>query len=125
MQELLPVIALDRWDDPAARPAIAASVDDALRSVGFLQISGHGIAPSIIEGALAALDVFVGLPFAAKCAYRPPSAAVNRGYAPLGSESLSYSLGKEAPLWGCLLVATREARERLRQGLWDGATSSA
>ena len=37
------------------------------------------------------------------------------------AEIVVSSLGKEAPLWGCLLVATREARERLRQGLWDGA----
>ena len=36
------------------------------------------------------------------------------------AEIVVSSLGKEAPLWGCLLVATREARERLRQGLWEG-----
>ena len=42
---------------------------------------------------------------------------------PEPAEIVVSSLGKEAPLWGCLLVATREARERLRQGLWDGASS--
>jgi len=37
------------------------------------------------------------------------------------AEIVVSALGKEAPLWGCLLVATREARERLRQGLWESS----
>jgi isopenicillin N synthase-like dioxygenase len=97
MRDLVPVIDIGGWSDPAARPAIAAAVDEALRTVGFMQVTGHGIPAPILDDALAALDTFVGLPLEAKRAYVPPSAGVNRGYAPPGSESLSYSLGKEAP----------------------------
>jgi len=33
------------------------------------------------------------------------------------SEVVVSTLGKEAPLWGCLLVAMNQAREELREGL--------
>jgi isopenicillin N synthase-like dioxygenase len=80
-----------------ARAAIAAKVDAALRRVGFMQIVGHGIAPSVIDDVLAALDSFFALPLEDKCAYVPSAVSINRGYAASGSESLSYSVGKEAP----------------------------
>ena len=46
---------------------------------------------------LAGADAFFGLPTAAKLASTSPAAEINRGYAALGTESLTYSLGVDAP----------------------------
>jgi predicted NBD/HSP70 family sugar kinase len=42
--------------------------------------------------------------------------------APGPSEVVVSALGKEAPLWGCLLVAMNQAREELREGLRAAAS---
>ena len=97
MSDVVPVIDLSGWTDPARRGAIAAEVDDALRRIGFMQIIGHGIPPSVIDRVLDALDAFFALPPVDKCAYVPPLPSINRGYAPPGTESLSYSVGIESP----------------------------
>ena len=76
----------------AARDAVAAAVDRAARTVGFMQITGHGIDAPTLEAFTAATDAFFGLDAAAKASYRCPP-GVNRGYSPPRSESLANSLG--------------------------------
>lgn len=77
---------------PAARAATAAALDAAARTVGFVQVVGHGVPSTVTEAFAAALDAFFDLPLEAKVAYRTPP-EVNRGYSPPKSESLSLSLG--------------------------------
>ncbi|WP_244931882.1 2-oxoglutarate and iron-dependent oxygenase domain-containing protein [Nocardioides sp. W7] len=74
------------------RAAAAAAFDDAARTVGFVQILGHGIPTDVTDAFAAALDEFFGLPLEVKKGYRTPP-EVNRGYAPPKTESLSLSLG--------------------------------
>ena len=95
----VPVVDVSGWSsgDPAARIGVIRAVDDALRRVGFMQVVGHGVAPNVIQGMLDACDRFFALPADAKAETLPPSADVNRGWAPLGTESLLYSLGADAP----------------------------
>ncbi|WES64562.1 2-oxoglutarate and iron-dependent oxygenase domain-containing protein [Microbacter sp. GSS18] len=76
------------------RAATAQAIDDACRTVGFIQITGHGIPTSVSDGLADALDRFFGLDLDAKKAYRT-APEVNRGYSPPKSESLSLSLGVE------------------------------
>jgi len=76
---------------------VAAEVDRASREIGFYQVTGHGLDLDMGAGALAVADEFFGLPAPVKARYRSPSAEVNRGYSAVGSESLLYSLGIEAP----------------------------
>lgn len=98
MRDLVPIIDLARWHDgPRAQAAMAHAVDEACRRVGFLQLVGHGLPDDTVHGALAALDDFWARPADEKLRWRSPSAEINRGYAPLGDESLSYSLGIDAP----------------------------
>lgn len=94
----VPVIDVSTWDDgPSARAEIAARLDDACTRVGFLQLAGHGVAADVVEAMLAASAAFFRLPEDEKRRYVPPSPSINRGWAPLGSESLAYSLGVDAP----------------------------
>lgn len=90
MRDLVAVVDLDDAGAPAA-------VDHACARVGFFQVAGHGIADGVIDGLLDAMGRFFALPEEAKQACVPPSMSINRGWSPLGRESLAYSLGVEAP----------------------------
>ncbi len=74
------------------RAATAAAFDEAARTVGFVQIVGHGVPTAVTDGFAAALDEFFFLPLDVKGQYRTPP-EINRGYAPPKTESLSLSLG--------------------------------
>jgi isopenicillin N synthase-like dioxygenase len=88
--DLVPVVDLGDAGAPTA-------VDDACTRVGFFQVAGHGIADDVIDGLLDAMGRFFALPAEAKQACVPPSMSINRGWSPVGKESLAYSLGVEAP----------------------------
>jgi isopenicillin N synthase-like dioxygenase len=96
----IPTIDISAYRDPGAsaadRDATARRVDDAARTVGFMQIVGHGIPEHTLRAFTAATDAFFALDAAAKSAYRcPPS--INRGYTPPRSEALTNSLGLPSP----------------------------
>jgi isopenicillin N synthase-like dioxygenase len=94
----VPVIDIGRWaaGSAAERDAIAASVDDACRRVGFMQITGHG-ADEHVASLTAAIDEFFALPGSVKQNVVAPRPSINRGYTPPRSERLSYSLGVVSP----------------------------
>lgn len=79
---------------PAERAAVAAAMDRACSTVGFVQVLGHGVDPAVTDALAAALDEFFALPAETKTRYQAPP-GVNRGYSPPRSESLSLSLGVE------------------------------
>lgn len=81
----------------ADRRAVAAAIDEACREVGFLQVVDHGVPAPLIAEMLDVVDRFFALPSAVKQQYLPVSPDVNNGYSPVGSESLAYSLGVDAP----------------------------
>ncbi|WP_159501299.1 isopenicillin N synthase family oxygenase [Microbacterium sp. 18062] len=77
-----------------ARAEVARQIDDACRTVGFIQITGHAIPDAVIDGLTDAMDRFFALDLEEKKTYRTPP-QINRGYSPPKSESLSLSLGVE------------------------------
>jgi isopenicillin N synthase-like dioxygenase len=79
---------------PQTRARVARAIDEANCTVGFVQILGHGIADDVLGKLRSAMDEFFDLPTEVKTAYRSPP-AINRGYSPPKSESLSLSLGVE------------------------------
>ncbi len=87
---IVPVIDLQSGD--AAR-----AIDDAMTTIGFFQVVGHGVDRSAVDGLLDAMDAFFALPLATKLQYKPPAPEVNNGYSAIGAESLAYSLGVTAP----------------------------
>lgn len=91
----VPTIDISPWVGPGpdhARAAVVAAVDHACRTVGFMQIVGHGIPNVVVDDLEAGIDEFFALPLETKKQYVRP-AGENRGYTPPKSESLSYSLG--------------------------------
>lgn len=98
MEFRVPVIDIGPYVNNAgaqARSEVARQIDAAARTVGFMQIVGHAVPQPVLDGFTAALDSFFGLELAAKREYRTPP-AINRGYSPPKSESLSLSLGVES-----------------------------
>jgi isopenicillin N synthase-like dioxygenase len=77
------------------RAAVAAAMDHACRTVGFVQIVGHGAPATVSDGLAAAMDSFFGQSLETKKGWRTPP-EVNRGYSPPKTESLSLSLGVES-----------------------------
>lgn len=77
------------------RARVAREIDTACRTVGFIQIVGHGVPDDVVAGLGDAMDDFFALPIETKKVWqRPP--AENRGYSAPKSESLSLSLGVES-----------------------------
>jgi isopenicillin N synthase-like dioxygenase len=94
----IPVIDLTRWrtGGGTARFEVAREVGTACATLGFFQVTGHGVAPDLVDGMLAANEALFALPRAEKHALIcPPS--INRGYSPIGAETLANSLGVQAP----------------------------
>ena len=80
------------YADAAARSEVVRQVDEAARTVGFMQITGHGITAATRNEFTRATDAFFALDLEAKKRYRCPP-GVNRGYTPPKAESLANSLG--------------------------------
>lgn len=95
---LVPTVDIAAWDGGTAaeRAELCAQIDAMGRDVGFLAVTGHGVAEELREEMLAVTAAFFDLPVEAKVAYSPADKSVNRGYAGYGEESLAYSLGVEA-----------------------------
>ncbi|MEM9614333.1 MAG: 2OG-Fe(II) oxygenase family protein [Actinomycetota bacterium] len=95
----VPTIDVSGWidGDDAELDHIARAVDDACRTVGFMQVVGHGIGEHAVDGLTRAMDAFFAQPLDAKLALVPPRPSINRGYTAVKSERLSYSLGVDSP----------------------------
>ena len=94
----VPAVDITAWvtnGSDTDRAAVAAAIDSAASTVGFIQILGHGIPRSVTDGLATAMDSFFSLALAEKKAYIAPKGS-NRGYTPPKAESLSLSLGVEA-----------------------------
>ena len=98
------------YADAAARAGVVRQVDAAARTVGFMQITGHGISASTLSDFTSATDAFFALDAGAKAKYRCPP-GINRGYTPPRAESLANSLGlaSAADLFEAINVGTPAA----------------
>jgi isopenicillin N synthase-like dioxygenase len=60
--DLVPVIDLSRFGNPADRRAISQEIRAACASTGFFLVKGHGIATEICAGVIAASKRYFALP---------------------------------------------------------------
>lgn len=94
----VPSVDISAWVSDGSREerlAVARNVDAACRSVGFMQVLGHGIPESVTQGLTEAMDCFFELDLEEKKESVTPR-GINRGYSPPKAESLSLSLGVES-----------------------------
>jgi len=80
----------------AGKRDVAAAVDRACRDIGFLVISGHGVAPEMVDETREIARSFFDLPIEEKLRVGQPAANVSRGYTRLGSEAVARSRGASA-----------------------------
>jgi non-haem dioxygenase in morphine synthesis N-terminal len=84
--------------DISADPdVVGAELDEVCRTVGFFQITGHGIADEIAEPAWRLATAFFDLPLEDKLSVARPAPDYPYGYIPLAGESLSRSITGAAP----------------------------
>jgi isopenicillin N synthase-like dioxygenase len=95
----VPVIDLAPARDGAraAGQRVAAAIDAACREIGFFAITGHGVPEHLVDDVRRQAHAFFALPLAAKLTARHPVAGTNRGYHPVGGETLSASRDQAAP----------------------------
>ena len=85
MMKNVPTLDIRRFDSD--RDAFVAELGAAYRQFGFCCISGHGIAPDLIDGAYAAFQHFFALPTETKMKYHLPRGGGARGYTPFKVET--------------------------------------
>lgn len=93
----VPTIDLTPWFDGSAtgRAAVAREMDEALRSVGFFLVTGHGVSRGERAAVREAARQFFALPQEVKNAYAVTVGG--RGWLPPGVEANGYSEGTETP----------------------------
>src|SRR5438876_5217286 len=79
------------------RCRVAAAIDGACREIGFFAISGHGVPDRLVDDLRRLAHDFFGLPLADKLRCRHPVEGTNRGYHPVGGETLSKANDAAAP----------------------------
>jgi isopenicillin N synthase-like dioxygenase len=93
----VPVLDLAPWyaGDPDGRARLAARVDAALSSAGFLLVTGHGVPRELREAVRTAGRAFFALPAEVKQAYAV--GVMGRGWLPPGAEANGYAEGTPTP----------------------------
>ncbi|GAA0292586.1 isopenicillin N synthase family dioxygenase [Kineococcus aurantiacus] len=76
---------------------VAEQVSSACEKVGFFQIIGHDIPDSVLGDLFRVTHEFFAMPPAVKAAVVQPAPDQARGWAPVGSESITFSLDEESP----------------------------
>jgi isopenicillin N synthase-like dioxygenase len=84
--------------DISANPGtVGADLDDICRTVGFFQVTGHGVPRDVSEPAWTLATRFFDLPLEDKLSVARPTPDYPYGYIPLAGESLSQSIDGVAP----------------------------
>ena len=97
MPPFVPLIDISAAADPAALRSVAAEVDQAFRTSGFLTLTGHGVSSETIDAAFATAHEFFALPEAVKRQSAPPALDVFRGYNGVASQRSGNKYNKGLP----------------------------
>ncbi|ETK35804.1 isopenicillin N synthase family dioxygenase [Microbispora sp. ATCC PTA-5024] len=93
----VPVVDLGPWfqGGPEDRARVAERVDEALREIGFLLVTGHGVPTELGDRVRAAARRFFALPHEVKDRYAVTVG--ERGWLPPGVEANGYAEGTPTP----------------------------
>lgn len=96
MTSPVPIIDLAPWfAGGTGRAEVAARVDDALRTAGFLLVTGHGVADELRADVRELAKQFFALPEDTKARYAVEVGG--RGWIPPGAEANGYAEGTPTP----------------------------
>jgi isopenicillin N synthase-like dioxygenase len=90
----IPVIDLSGYftGDKDRKRAIAAAIDAACRTIGFLVISGHNVPDELLQRMDRATRSFFHKPLVEKRPFKTRDPAIYRGFYEIGSNAVAYSL---------------------------------
>lgn len=99
MSETVPVIDLApvRAGTKGASESAARTIDDALCSIGFFVIRGHGLSSDYLSATADVCRLFFDLPVAEKEAILSTAKGSSRGYVRFGQSALSRTMGVASP----------------------------
>ena len=99
MIETVPVIDLTPFLEGSnvGKQRVAAEVATACESLGFLTIVGHGVPRELTDMTYDVTREFFDLPLEERMAVIQPAVDIFRGYHPIASLALSYSLDQKTP----------------------------
>lgn len=99
MTDRVPVVDIAPYfaGSDAARRAVVRAVDDALRSIGFMVVVGHGLDAGVIGRTREVALRFFDLPHEHKMRLRSTAAGSPRGYVPMGESVLALTAGARTP----------------------------
>jgi isopenicillin N synthase-like dioxygenase len=112
----LPVIDISGLASPdlAERLEVGRLIGAACADRGFFYMVGHGVPDTLINETLAAARAFFDLPDAAKAAIDKSLSPANRGYEPLGGQTLE--AGTAPDLKEGFYIGAERAPGRFNQG---------
>ena len=93
MTRTIPLVNLSRFEkgDQAQREAFIQQLGTAFHDIGFVGVTGHGIAKDLIDDFYVAAKKFFALPVEVKRQYEVAGAAGQRGYTSFGKEHAKQS----------------------------------
>ena len=96
----IPIIDIAPFREGTAveRRQVAAEVNAACESLGFLTILGHAVSHGLVERMRAVSEEFFALPLEEKSRVRPPAPEVFRGYLEMASTSAGFAASKPGEL---------------------------
>jgi isopenicillin N synthase-like dioxygenase len=111
--DLAPFATGNRLPSPDAT-RIAAAIDAALRELGFLLVTGHGVDAAVKAAFFDRMRAFFALPLADKEALAIGNSPCHRGYVGFGRETLEGALGGDEDAIGTGLAG--DLKETLDTG---------
>jgi isopenicillin N synthase-like dioxygenase len=90
----IPIIDISGYftGDKASRRAIAAEIDAACRSIGFLVISGHNVPEVLLTRMDRVTRALFAKPLTEKRRYKTKDPAIYRGFYEIGTNAVGYTL---------------------------------
>lgn len=94
---VIPCVDIAPFLNEMDKAGVAREFGKALEEVGFVVITGHGIPETLSQEAYRQAIAFFDLPLEKKLEVALPDRMANRGYIPLGIDSVSATRNEQAP----------------------------
>jgi isopenicillin N synthase-like dioxygenase len=113
----VPIVDISEFytGDEAAKYRVARNFGRAFEASGFLALTGYDIDESVIDSAYNSAKTFFSLTLEEKMAYAFPERATNRGYLPVGIETVARTLQAQTPPDLCEALVYRSLFQEERQ----------